>query len=85
MRTNWFRKPRGFKNAARNSARKGAVPPTSWDDIPNSNMPEGYDYAKRLFPQVHTFTEFEAKFRQKYPRWSTEEIRRVFNYAKGAA
>lgn len=80
MRSNWFRRPKGYKTAAIKKAR--SIPPTSWEDIGNKSMLKAYDYAKRLFTKVQKFSIFEAKFRLKFPKWNKEEIRRLFYYTK---
>lgn len=78
MRTNYLRRPHGFKKAAVNNARKAAVPPTAWDDIPNKGYINAWDYAIRFFNPNMEFTFFCKKFLKKFPRWKTHEIKEIF-------
>jgi hypothetical protein len=47
--TNIFRHPKGYKQAIIGGARKGAIPPTAWDDLiigKEAYLSEKYDRKK---------------------------------------
>jgi len=65
---NIYRRPRGKLNAIRNGARKGSIPPDTWDDITKgggNEMP--WKVAEKLFREKRTkeyvIQSLKTKFR----------------------
>jgi hypothetical protein len=78
MRTTNIRRPRGFKNAVNNNARKKAIPPTGWDDLRNDTAEIAWNYMERAYKKGMKFSTFLEKFRRKFPKWKMHDIKDLF-------
>ncbi len=87
MKTKGFRRMTGKVNALRNDARKGAIPPDSWEDKGPSKLNQAMRYAFRLFgirrwnEVIKTrlpFNVFFAKFRDKFPTYKECEVKDMY-------
>lgn len=87
MKTKFCRKPHGKLNAIRNDARKGAVPPDSWEDLPIMRTNQVYQYCLRLFGMRKwrdkvtkrlPFNDFFGKVKSKFPTYKEYEIKDIY-------
>jgi hypothetical protein len=81
-RTHFLRRPKGFRNAAKNKVKSTKAPPTAWDDLPNNKSVAAWSYGERLFLKAKTFNKFFRRFQVKFPSFSKEEIREIFYWVK---
>ena len=76
---NCVRTPKGRKQALINKARRGAIPPNSWDDIPYDNhcyVP--YNVAYRMQEQGKSQEEIRNSLKKKF-KLRDFEIEQVLN------
>lgn len=71
----FYRHPKGYKKAVINKARKGAIPPTAWDDKRVWVSKLYYHYSRRIWVSNMNFDGFAAKMKAKFPKINREEIR----------
>lgn len=77
----YLRHPKGAKQAQINKVRKGATPPDAWEDQPVAFLRQIRKYFQNIYISGMSFTEFENKVRNKFPRLNTEMIR-YFYYSE---
>ena len=62
-----LRRPKGHTNAVRNDARKRAVPPTSWEDIPvNAECSLPFKVAAKLIKKGEHYQEVASKISKRF-------------------
>lgn len=74
----YCRHPKGAKQAQINKVRKGAIPPDAWEDQPVAFLRQIEKYFQNIYISGMSFTEFENKVRNKFPRLKTEIIRHFY-------